>query len=120
MKAPARLAAEKRGRQAERIAAWWLRLKGWRILARRVRTPLGEIDLIARRGAMVAFVEVKARGSVAELDWAIDERRLSRVAAASEMLAHEFMKPGDDMRIDVILLAPGTAPRHLANVWHGG
>jgi len=118
--APSRTAAEKRGRQGERIAGWWLRLKGWSILARRVKTPLGEIDLIARRGAMVAFVEVKARTTSQALDEAIDERRLSRVAAAAETLAHRYMKPGDDMRIDVMLLAPGRPPRHLENVWHGG
>lgn len=116
----ARLAAEKRGRQAERIAGWWLRLKGWQIIGRRMRTPAGEVDLVARRGAMLAFVEVKARARGADLDLAIDERRLSRVAAAAEILFHGLAKPGDDMRIDVILLAPGRPPRHLANVWHGG
>lgn len=115
-----RQVAERRGRQAERIAAWWLRLKGWQILARRARTPLGEVDLVARRGAMIAFVEVKARGSVEALDLAIDERRLARVAAAAEILWHQHARPGDDMRIDVMLLAPGRAPRHLTNVWHGG
>ncbi len=117
---PARLAAEKRGRQGERLAGWWLRLKGWSILARRVRTPAGEVDLIARRGSMVAFVEVKARRTGASLDDAIDERRLARVAMAAESLAAVYLKPGDDMRIDVILLAPGQRPRHLENVWHGG
>jgi putative endonuclease len=116
----ARLAAERRGRQGERIAAWWLRLKGWSILARRVRTAAGEVDLVARRGAMVAFVEVKARKSGAALDEAVDARRLARVAAAAESLAHAYLGPGDDMRIDVILLAPGQRPRHLENVWHGG
>lgn len=115
-----RQAAERRGRQAERIAGWWLRLKGWQIIGRRMRTPLGEVDLVARRGGMIAFVEVKARSSAADLDLAIDERRLARVAAAAELLWHELARPGDDMRIDVILLAPGRAPRHLANVWHGG
>jgi len=118
--APGRLAAEQRGRQGERLAGWWLRLKGWSIVGRRVRTPAGEIDLIARRGSMVAFVEVKARKTGQALDEAIDERRLSRVAAAAESVAAVYMKPGDDMRIDVILLAPGRAPRHLENVWHGG
>jgi putative endonuclease len=113
-------AAEKRGRQAERIAAWWLRLKGWQIVGRRLRTAAGEVDLVARKGAMLAFVEVKARGSAAEIDLAIDERRLARVAAAAEILWHDLAKAGDDMRIDVILLAPGRPPRHLANVWHGG
>jgi len=118
--APARLAAERRGRQGERIAGWWLRLKGWSILARRVRTPAGEIDLIARRGSMIAFVEVKARGGGRALDEAIDERRLARVAAAAEILAATYLGPGDDMRIDVMLIAPGRPPRHLENVWHGG
>lgn len=113
-------AAERRGRQAERIAGWWLRLKGWQIVGRRMRTPAGEVDLVARRGRMLAFVEVKARATDAGLDLSIDERRLSRVAAAAEMLFHDLAKPGDDMRIDVILLAPGRPPRHLANVWHGG
>ena len=119
-KSPVRLAAEKRGRQGERIAAWWLRLKGWSILDRRVRTRAGEIDLIARRGALVAFVEVKARASEAELDLAIDERRLARVAAAAESVAHRYLKAGDDMQIDVILLAPRRPPRHLSNVYFGG
>jgi putative endonuclease len=118
--APSRLAAEKRGRQGERLAGWWLRLKGWSIVARRVRTPVGEVDMIVRRGSMVAFVEVKSRKTGQALDEAIDERRLARVAAAAESLAATYMKPGDDMRIDVILLAPGRAPRHLENVWHGG
>ena len=112
--------AEKRGRQAERIAGWWLRLKGWQIVGRRLRTRVGEVDLVARRGSMLAFVEVKARATGADLALAIDERRLSRVAAAAEMLFYDLAKPGDDMRIDVILLAPGRPPRHLANVWHGG
>ena len=56
-----RLAAEKSGRQGEAIAAWFLRLKGWRIVGARVKTPRGEVDLIARRGKSIAFVEVKAR-----------------------------------------------------------
>lgn len=115
-----RQAAERRGRQAERVAGWWLRLKGWKIVGRRLRTPAGEVDLVARKDAMLAFIEVKARGSAAELDRAIDERRLARVAAAAEILWHDLAQPGDDMRIDVILLAPGRPPRHLANVWHGG
>lgn len=115
-----RAAAEQRGRQAERLCAWWLRLKGWSILGRRVRSRAGEIDLIARKPGIVAFVEVKARSGGAALDLAIDERRLARVAAAAESVAHLYLQPGDDMRIDVMLLAPGRAPRHLANVWHGG
>ncbi|HEX8383734.1 MAG TPA: YraN family protein [Sphingomonas sp.] len=114
-----RRAAEAVGRRGERIAGWWLRLKGWRILDRRVRTPAGEVDLVARRGNLVAFVEVKTRATAAELDFAVDERRLARVAAAAEMLMPHYAGPGDDIRVDVILLAPGTRPRHIENAWIG-
>jgi putative endonuclease len=111
--------AEAAGRRGERLAAWWLRLKGWRILDRRVRTPAGEVDIVARRGALIAFVEVKTRATAAELDFAIDERRLARVAAAAEVLMPRYAGPGDDIRVDVILLAPGTRPRHIENAWIG-
>jgi len=115
---PRRRAAEAGGRRAERLAAWWLRLHGWRILARRLRTPRGEIDLVARRRGVVAFVEVKARASAAERDLAIDRQRLARVAAAAAILAPRYARRGEDVRIDAILLAPGHWPRHLRNVWH--
>ena len=106
---------EARGRRGERLAAWYLRFKGWRILARRVKTPRGEIDLIARRGSVVAFVEVKWRASAAELDYAIDAYRLRRVLAAAEAVGHRYARPDDQQRIDVVLLAPGRFPRHMAN-----
>ncbi|OBX20220.1 hypothetical protein A9995_00330 [Erythrobacter sp. QSSC1-22B] len=109
--------AERSGREGERRAALWLRAKGWRILANRVKTPRGEIDLIARRGSLVAFVEVKYRRAKVDLDHAIDEHRLARVAAAVECVAHDYAGEGDDIRIDVILLAPGSLPRHIANAW---
>ncbi|WP_074206461.1 YraN family protein [Parasphingorhabdus marina] len=111
--------AEQRGRKAEKFAATWLRLHGWRILAERVRTPKGEVDLIARRRNLVAFVEVKARTKQADLDLAIDQHRLKRVAAAAEILFAEYCRNGEDARIDVILVAPGRLPTHLKNVWHG-
>ena len=114
-----RRAAESRGRKGEARAAWFLRAKGWRILDQRVRTPAGEVDLVARRGKLIAFVEVKARRSAAELDHAIDEHRLSRVAAAAEMLAQRYLQEGDDMRVDVVLIAPRTWPRHIENAWMG-
>ncbi|MFM5906126.1 MAG: YraN family protein [Novosphingobium sp.] len=107
--------AERRGRKGEALAAWYLRLKGWRILAQRVKTPRGEIDLIARRGRLVTFVEVKWRNRAEDLDYAIDEWRLRRVRAAVESVAHRWMKSGDDMRIDIVLLAPGRWPRHITN-----
>lgn len=117
--AATRRVAEEAGRRGERMAGWWLRLKGWQILDRRVRTRAGEVDLIARRGALIAFVEVKTRRSAAELDAAIDERRLARVAAAAELLMPRYATAGEDIRIDVILLAPGTRPRHIENAWIG-
>ncbi len=82
-------------------------------------TPVGEVDLVVRRGNLVAFVEVKTRASAAELDFAIDERRLSRVAAAAEYLMPRYAGPGDDIRVDVILIAPRTLPRHIENAWMG-
>ncbi len=109
--------AERRGRQGEDRAAAWLTLKGWRILDRRRKTPRGEIDLIARRGGIVAFVEVKWRARIADLDIAIDHHRLRRVAAAVECVAHEYVQHNEDMRIDVILLAPASIPRHIVNAW---
>ncbi|MFM5894104.1 MAG: YraN family protein [Novosphingobium sp.] len=106
---------EAKGRRGETLAAWYLRLMGWRIVARRVKTPRGEIDLIARRGKVVAFVEVKWRASAAELDFAIDDYRLRRVRAAAEAVGHRYAKADDEQRIDVVLLAPGRFPRHMAN-----
>ena len=109
--------AERAGRGGEEEAAQWLEGAGWEILDRRRKTKLGEIDLIARRDSLIAFVEVKWRRSVPDLDLAIDERRLARVAAAVEAVAHEYASNGEDIRIDVILLAPGAEPRHIANAW---
>lgn len=112
-----RAEAEKRGRRGEWTAAWWLALHGWRVLARRVKTPRGEIDIVARRGRTVAFVEVKWRGTGGALDSAIDGWRLRRVAAAAEAVAHRFARPDDSVRIDVLLLAPRRWPRHIVNAW---
>lgn len=109
--------AERRGRQGETRAALWLQFKGWTILDKRRKTPLGEIDLIARRGGIVAFIEVKWRNSAEELAYAIDEYRLRRVAAAVEAVAHEYVHDAEDIRIDVILLAPGRFPDHIVNAW---
>jgi putative endonuclease len=111
--------AEQRGRRAERIAAWFLRMKGWRIVGTRVRTPMGEVDIIARRFRTTAFVEVKSRGTLADLDFAVDRNRLRRVAAAASALAAKHAFPKGDIRIDVILVAPGKMPKHLSNVWDG-
>ncbi len=114
-----RQAAEQRGRTAETIACWYLRLHGWHILARRARVPGGEVDIIARRGRMVAFVEVKARAEAETAAFALDEWRLRRVVVAAERLAPRYMREGDDVRIDAIFIVPFRWPRHLANIWQG-
>ena len=111
------LVADAKGRRAEEEAAAYLMEDGWEILGSRLKTPRGEVDLVARRPGVVVFVEVKWRARQADLDLAIDARRLSRVAAAAEILSARFVSPGDDWRIDVLLLAPGAAPRHIANAW---
>ena len=112
-------AAEKRGRGAETLACWYLRLRGWRIPARRARVPGGEVDIVARKGRTLAFVEVKARNSGEAAGFALDEWRLRRVVMAAERLAPRYMRDGDDVRIDAMLVVPGRWPQHLANVWQG-
>ena len=114
-----RQAAEQRGRGAETLACWYLRLKGWRILARRARVHGGEVDIVARRGHMLAFIEVKARATEEAAAFALDEWRLRRVVVAAERLAPRFMRDGDDVRIDTLFIVPGRWPRHLTNVWQG-
>ena len=111
--------AERGGRRAERLAAWWLRLRGWRILAIRARTPVGEVDLVARRGRTLAFIEVKARAGEAEAAIALDDYRLRRVARAAEALAARYMREGDIVRIDAMFVTPWRLPRHLTNVFQG-
>ena len=111
--------AERRGRGAETLACWYLRLKGWRILARRARVAGGEVDIVARRGRTLAFVEVKARASEAAAAFALDDWRLRRVAVAAERLTPRYMRDGDDVRIDALFIVPRRWPKHLANVWQG-
>jgi putative endonuclease len=111
--------AERGGRRAESVAAWWLRLKGWTILARRVRTPVGEVDLIARRGRITAFIEVKARANDAQSALALDDYRLRRVVAATEALAHRYARPGSDIRVDAMFIVPWRLPRHVTNITQG-
>lgn len=113
--------AERSGRQGEGWAALFLMVKGWRIVMRRARIGhgrgIGEVDLVARRGRVLAFVEVKWRRDLAAWDQAIDARRLERVAAVANALWPRLARPGDVVRIDVILLAPWRWPRHITHVW---
>lgn len=114
-----RQGSERDGRRGETLAALWLLLRGWSILGRRVRTPVGEVDIIARRGSTLAFIEVKWRRSAAETALSLDHYRLRRVAAAAEALAPRHMRDGDIVRIDAIFITRGKFPRHVPDVWQG-
>ncbi len=108
-----------RGRRAEALAAWWLRLKGYRILARGFRVASGEIDLIARRGRVLAHVEVKARPSLEQAREALTPRQRRRIERAAEVFLQRHPDlAGLDQRFDVVLLAPRRRPHHLENAWH--
>ena len=113
-----RRAAETRGRRAETIAALLLRLKGYRILSRRLRTPSGEIDVLARRGNLIVIVEVKARATPDEALASLSPRQQQRLAAAAAWLPN--WRPalaGLDIRFDLIAVAPRHWPRHIPNAW---
>ncbi len=107
-----------RGRRAEALAAWWLRLKGYRILARGFRVPSGEIDLIARRGRTLALIEVKSRQTRAEAAGAVTPRQRARIARAAEAFLQRHPELARlDPRFDAILLASGRLPRHIEGAW---
>jgi len=110
--------AERWGARAESIAAWWLRLKGWRVLARRFRTPMGEIDLNAARRNVLAIIEVKARDEIdAALD-AVHARSRQRIERAAEafMAGHQHWSKFSP-RFDVMIIRPWRPPRHLRDAW---
>jgi putative endonuclease len=112
--APERVAAFRTGLSAESRAAALLMAKGYRILAKRFRTPHGEIDIVAKRRNLLAFVEVKARATLDEAAFAVTPRQQARIidAAQAWLVAHpehaEF-----ELRFDAILIAPRYLPRHL-------
>jgi putative endonuclease len=117
---PPRRGRERAGRRAEHIAAWWLRLRGFSVLATRWRARVGEIDLVARRGDLVVFVEVKRRATLAAAAEAVSAVNRARVARAAEQyLARHPELAGCTARFDAVLLAPWTAPRHVAAAWDG-
>ncbi len=109
-----RLQALARGHAAERIAVLSLRLKGYRILARRFKTRLGEVDIIARHGRCIAFIEVKQRPARELCEAAVTEETRARVRRAAEawLQRHERYRSGE-MRFDLIFVVPGRWPVHL-------
>lgn len=113
-----RHAAERRGRVAEASAALVLEQAGWRILGRRVRTPLGEIDLIAMKDGLLSFLEVKCRRTAAEAAFAVTDRQRRRIAAAAEawLAANPDAAP-DAVRFDLLLVDGAGRVRRVADAF---
>jgi putative endonuclease len=111
---PARVEAFRTGLSAESRAAAVLIAKGYRILARRFRTPHGEIDIVARRRNLLAFVEVKARETLDDAAYAVTPRQQARIIAAAQawLMAHPEHALYD-LRFDAMLIAPRRFPRHV-------
>jgi putative endonuclease len=113
--APERQTAFKLGLSAETRAAALLIAKGFHIVARRFRCPAGEIDIVARRGTLLIFVEVKARAALDDAAWSVTDRQKRRIAsAAAAWLAANPDDANCDMRFDAVLVAPRSLPRHIA------
>ncbi len=113
-----RRASEHRGRRAERLAALMLRLKGYAILSRRYRCPVGEIDLVARRGRTLAMVEVKARANAEDAAFAVTPTQRQRIARTAEhFLAANPHYTNHQVRFDAILSVPGRWPQHVPDAW---
>jgi putative endonuclease len=111
---PARVAAFQTGLSAESKASAYLIAKGYRILARRFRTPYGEIDIVARRRGLLAFIEVKARATLDDAAYSVTPQQQQRIIAAAQAWLMAHPEHADfDMRFDAVLIAPKHLPRHL-------
>ena len=118
MPAAKRTAAFQLGVSAEGRAALFLAAKGYRTLAKRWKTPVGEIDLVVKRGGLIAFVEVKARAKLDAAAESVLPRQKKRIIAAAEAwLAAHPEHAGYDMRFDAVLIAPGKLPQHIASAF---
>jgi putative endonuclease len=112
------LRARRDGRRAEWLAALWLMGKGYRILGLRLKTPYGEIDLLAQRGQVLAVVEVKRRRTQEEALAAIGPVQRERLArAGANLAARQHAALPLSVRLDLIALAPGRWPRHIPAAW---
>ncbi|HMK89025.1 MAG TPA: YraN family protein [Methylocystis sp.] len=117
MTVASRRAARAFGLRAETLAALWLRLKGYRVLARQFRVPAGEVDIIATRFRTIVFVEVKARGDLEDALVAITPQKLRRFRfAAARWLAQNPWAADHVLRADAVYVAPRRLPRHVENV----
>jgi len=115
---PARLRARRRGRFAEGLCRWHLRLHGWRILAADWRCPSGEIDIVARRRGVLAMIEVKSRPDHAAGVYALQPRQRRRIVRTAEafLLARPDLA-ARTVRFDVMVVMPRRLPLHLQSAW---
>ena len=112
------LKARRDGRRGEVLCALWLMAKGYRILGFRLKTPQAEIDILARRGSVVAVIEVKRRRTIDEALDAVTPRQRDRLLhAAGSLTARRPDLAGADIRLDLLALAPGRPPRHIRDAW---
>jgi putative endonuclease len=111
---PERIAAFRTGLSAETRAAAFLMAKGYRILAKRFRTRYGEIDIVAKRRNLLAFVEVKARATLDDAAYALTARQQARIIDAAQAWLVAHPEQADfELRFDAMLIAPRRLPRHL-------
>lgn len=112
--------AEKRGRFAERVALWYLRAKGYRLLAQRYKSPAGEVDLIMRKGDTTAFIEVKARKSVDEAVIAVTGWQSKRIAqGAASWMSRDPQAAAGFCRFDIVAVPSYLWPTHIENAFYG-
>ena len=116
----ARRQAEQRGHLAELVALWWLRCKGYRLLAHRYKSPVGEIDLIMRRGQVTAFIEVKQRQNLDASVLSVTAHQSRRIAAAARSwMGRDQIAARQACRFDIVAVSPYLWPRHIENAFYG-
>jgi|GEM_PF-124379 len=114
-------AAHRSGHAGEWLAALWLMSRGYQILGFRLKSRAGEIDILARRGRVLAVVEVKRRATMAAALTALGPQQLARLRASGQAVARG--RPGLaglSLRLDMVALAPGRIPRHVKDIETGG
>lgn len=110
--------ALRRGKRGERLCAWLLRLKGYRILGRNVRTPMGEIDILARRGQVLAVVEVKSRAEMMAAGESVTPEKQRRLARAARYVLTRFpADPELTVRFDAMLVIGSWRIAHVMDAW---
>lgn len=115
-----RQAAHAHGHRAETIAVWYMRLKGYRLIANRFKSTVGEIDLIMQRGRTMVFIEVKARAKVDDSIWAVTPQQSRRIASAASLFAaRQDMSGIDFQRFDIVAVPSYLWPTHIKNAFDG-